>query len=519
MANLMQGAYPSAAGSLSEGLQSGFQLGLQMRKQRMDEDTAAFQKQKFDEQKNREQYIHDINQAVTMLSSGNSTIRKMGAQAYLKAQKNPLSGWDENDTKSATESLSKMGDNHYGKLVKETAGALDTFKKTGNWDMFKTALDTTHINLGQEVSGEELKQGQAQIAQILKEGQTIRSQNAESQALSALSGNDVIGGYEKTAGEIIPTYNKPIYVKPTTEEINQTVSSTLPLIDKESVVKTHLLNKIAPKENPNKAMTPSITNTGWTVYFDPKTNSQYASKEGSPPEYYNPQKHGNVPSSEATKLNVAVTSGVARATAWNDERFYPVYDTKSDKSVKVKGKLINAEPDRFIDTSDPLVGSLKNQEKIYGMMGGFVLNINKQINQVDTIMEKLNRLDVRALDMPLRELNTRIIGSGQEKVLQSYLMEISREIGKLSAGSSASIAELSVEAQKKWDSIHDPNLSLKQLKLILQATQEQANMRLDSSKEEIQITKGRMKGETPQKTKPVQENKQGQVGKYTFTVE
>lgn len=144
-------------------------------------------------------------------------------------------------------------------------------------------------------------------------------------------------------------------------------------------------------------------------------------------------------------------------------------------------------------------GSIRNQAKVADMMGGFVRNINKQIGRVEEIFaDTIKRVGIRALDLPKREFDMAIKGSGHEKVLESYLAEISREIGKLSTGSSASIAELSVEAQKRWDKIHDPNLSLKELKLILDATREQANMRYQSSLEQINATQQRM-GETPTK--------------------
>lgn len=142
---------------------------------------------------------------------------------------------------------------------------------------------------------------------------------------------------------------------------------------------------------------------------------------------------------------------------------------------------------------DALGGSLKFQQKSYGMMGGFINNLNAQINRVKQISsDTIKRVGVRALDLPIRELNMRFIGSGHEKELQSYLMEISREIGKLSTGSQASIAELSVEAQKKWDSIHDPNLSLRELEIILNATKDQADLRRQSAIQELGTTKQRM---------------------------
>ena len=142
---------------------------------------------------------------------------------------------------------------------------------------------------------------------------------------------------------------------------------------------------------------------------------------------------------------------------------------------------------RSLDTS------LKGQEKQRGLMGSFVRNIEKQVTRVDEIAKEIDRWGIRALDLPKRELITRLKGSGKEKVLEAYLTEISAEIGKLSTGSSASIRELSTEAQARWNKIHDPNLSLKELSIILEETRDMAKMRISSTNEEIEFTKERLK--------------------------
>lgn len=137
--------------------------------------------------------------------------------------------------------------------------------------------------------------------------------------------------------------------------------------------------------------------------------------------------------------------------------------------------------------------SLKNQEKQRGMMGSFVRNLDKQLDRVTKIGNEVSRLGVRAFDLPRRELITRLKGSGKEKILEGYLNEISNEIGKLSTGSSASIRELSTDAQERWTRIHDPNLSFNELKIILEETRHMAEMRISSSQEEIEFTKERLK--------------------------
>jgi hypothetical protein len=152
--------------------------------------------------------------------------------------------------------------------------------------------------------------------------------------------------------------------------------------------------------------------------------------------------------------------------------------------------------------TDALRGSMNLQQKTYGMMGSFINNLASQVARVKQMQaDTIKRVGIRGIDIPIREFKTRFLGSGQERVLESYLMEISREIGKLSTGSQASIAELSVEAQKKWDKIHDPNLSLKDLGEVLDATMEQAYLRRSGAAKELDATKEEVKniGKKPKK--------------------
>jgi len=130
--------------------------------------------------------------------------------------------------------------------------------------------------------------------------------------------------------------------------------------------------------------------------------------------------------------------------------------------------------------------TLSKQYAQRGAMGSFVKNLNKQLEKVESRMKDIqSRVGVRALDLPWRELRTRFVGSGHENVLAGYMKEISAEISKLSQGSTASVAQLSDTQQKEWDKIHDPSLSLKELLIVLDGTREMANMRLESTDEEI----------------------------------
>lgn len=133
--------------------------------------------------------------------------------------------------------------------------------------------------------------------------------------------------------------------------------------------------------------------------------------------------------------------------------------------------------------------STSNQRKIYDMMNGFVLNINKQIGEVERRYQDLPRTDTKLFNMPIVAVRKYITGSGEEASIKSYLIEISNEIGKLSTGSAASIRELSVDAQKQWKDIHDEKLSYAELMKVMNTTRDQANLRIISSKEAMDITR------------------------------
>lgn len=160
---------------------------------------------------------------------------------------------------------------------------------------------------------------------------------------------------------------------------------------------------------------------------------------------------------------------------------------------KVRALVLAEDPEfNFIKPRIKLVAikqSLGMQQKQRGAMGSFVKNINKQLKRVEEITtDVISRVGLRALDLPIRELNIRFKGSGHEKALDAYLKEISAEIAKLSQGSAQSIAMLAEDNRKEWEKIHDPSLSFKQLKIILDETGKMANMRLESVDEEMEET-------------------------------
>ena len=168
----------------------------------------------------------------------------------------------------------------------------------------------------------------------------------------------------------------------------------------------------------------------------------------------------------------------------------PIQEAVRQRVTKKEPNFNFVQP-RAIEKS--LSSSLVQQQKNRGAMGNFVLNINGQLDKVDDIMnDVIKRVGVRYVDLPWREVHTRAIGSGNERVLEAYMKEISVEIFKLSQGSTASVALLPEKGREEWEKIHDVNLSYPQLKKVLEGTRDMANIRIKSVNDEIKATVGNL---------------------------
>jgi hypothetical protein len=157
--------------------------------------------------------------------------------------------------------------------------------------------------------------------------------------------------------------------------------------------------------------------------------------------------------------------------------------------------------------------SLRNMKKQEAPMEAFVSNINRQISKVEELYQKDDRTGLRLIDKPLRDLKVLAKGSGDEAVKASYLLEISNEIGKLSGGSSASVQQLSDSAKEDWKKVHDVNLSLAEIMKVVNATRDQANMRLETWKSAGEVVRQNIAsigaGGGSEKSPPVSALKEG----------
>lgn len=174
--------------------------------------------------------------------------------------------------------------------------------------------------------------------------------------------------------------------------------------------------------------------------------------------------------------------------AWGDRNSYTAYQQGYNQFMLRKG--INPQQVARMQTDyKSMDRSVANQRKIYDMMYGFGENIKLQVGKVREVFKKVPRTQVRLLNLPIVELRRRAMGSGEEAAIASYLIEISNEIGKLSTGSAASIRELSESAQQQWAKIHDGTLPFKELEKVLKTTEEQADMRIFTSRQAMDYTR------------------------------
>jgi hypothetical protein len=113
----------------------------------------------------------------------------------------------------------------------------------------------------------------------------------------------------------------------------------------------------------------------------------------------------------------------------------------------------------------------------------FIKNIDKQIDRVDGIFNEIKQENPRLLNIPIRMWEEKVTGSAARAKIKMYITEIANETARLSAGNPQSIAEISGAAAEKWDSIHDLNLSITDMRSLLKETKHAGQLRYDSMQE------------------------------------
>ena len=127
-----------------------------------------------------------------------------------------------------------------------------------------------------------------------------------------------------------------------------------------------------------------------------------------------------------------------------------------------------------------LDSSLLAQEKRRGAMQSFVQAMDANMDKMGKLAEKMSSYDARFMNIPRRAWQSYVTGSPEKAIFETYLADLSREAAKIASASEASIAGMPVEEAKKFDALHDPNLSLADLLQVMQATTGTAHSRFDT---------------------------------------
>lgn len=189
---------------------------------------------------------------------------------------------------------------------------------------------------------------------------------------------------------------------------------------------------------------------------------------------------------QATAIRVAILKSAARQSLGADEAGVPEDPTRTPAEAALDVVATTAD-------TKAMQGSLNFLDKQLSSMGSFVTNLESQVGKVEDLSKDLETFNTRLLNVPLRTLRSKLLGSPLQAKYDMYLTEIESEIGKLATGSTASIAELSVSAQDKWHKIHDKNLSVKDMLELLKETKNAARFRLESVDKQLQKTRERLR--------------------------
>jgi hypothetical protein len=135
-----------------------------------------------------------------------------------------------------------------------------------------------------------------------------------------------------------------------------------------------------------------------------------------------------------------------------------------------------------------LTKSLDKQQINIGATGSFVRNMSKQREELRKVAKEIERMDDRYLNVPINVWANKVKGDPKWKKYVTLVTDLSLEAGKLAGGNASSIAELSVGAQERWTDIHDLDMSISGLGLLMDQTVEVGGMRYDSLLEESTAT-------------------------------
>lgn len=202
---------------------------------------------------------------------------------------------------------------------------------------------------------------------------------------------------------------------------------------------------------------------------------------------------------QATKIRARILKSAGRQALEQQQKAMGISDA-AVADVDPRKAALGVVGDQA-DTKS-IQGSLNFLEKQRGSMGSFIQNMDEQIGEIDKLRKDLFTFDYRLLNVPLRLIRGKILGSPLQAKYDLYLAEIEREISKLASNATSSIAAMSVEEVKAWSRIHDKALSTDDMWQLLTATRKATQIRMRSVEDELERTRTKMRTREYKKSFP-----------------
>jgi hypothetical protein len=154
---------------------------------------------------------------------------------------------------------------------------------------------------------------------------------------------------------------------------------------------------------------------------------------------------------------------------------------------------------------------MKDLVKRETLIGTFVNRIDATSDVVMKYAQKVGNTDSRLLNIPRNRLAA-MAGSGTWRAYELTLVSLSQEIAKVESGS-IGIAGVAETQSAIMRAIHDPNLSINQLKEVIDAGKMLGKTSMDSIRKQRKGLKADIAGKPSEKTEPLK------VGRFTVEVE
>lgn len=140
------------------------------------------------------------------------------------------------------------------------------------------------------------------------------------------------------------------------------------------------------------------------------------------------------------------------------------YTDSTTGKEKSREELTNLYGERAMLDADK--SALRDLSKRYELISIFANRIDANVPIVRDASKLIKNTDVRLYNQAINSSKAYLVGSGQWSALQTALLSLSNEVQRIESNS-LGIGGQGQEERKVWAKIHDPNLSFKDLDILL----------------------------------------------------